>query len=152
MVPSQWVRLDVMPRNSSGKLDRRSLPKPDGGLIEKQSTYVAPNSEAETILAQICAEVLGQGRVSVQDNLLSLGADSIHIFQIVARANQAGLALSAKTLLQNHTIAKAAATIAVITPPADGPELPQLVRVARTGRRVSGGAGATVRTLQSPER
>jgi amino acid adenylation domain-containing protein len=152
MVPSQWVRLDVMPRNSSGKLDRRSLPKPDGGLIEKQSTYVAPDGEAETILARICAEVLGQGRVSVQDNLLSLGADSIHIFQIVARANQAGLALSAKTLLQNHTIAKAAATVAVIAPQADGPELPQLVRVARTGRRVSGGAGATVRALQSPER
>ncbi|WP_413988224.1 amino acid adenylation domain-containing protein [Labrys okinawensis] len=152
MVPSQWIRLDAMPRNSSGKLDRRSLPKPDNTLVEEQSTYVAPNNETEATLAQICAEVLGQSRVSTEDDLLALGADSIHIFQIVARANQAGLSLSAKTLLQNRTIARAAATVSTIAPLVDRPELPQLVRVARAGRRAGGAAAAAISTLQYPER
>jgi len=152
MVPSQWVRLDAMPRNSSGKIDRRSLPKPDGASLGDETTYVAPRSEPEILLAQICADVLGQSRVSVEDDLLALGADSIHIFQIVARANQAGLALSAKTLLQNRTIARAAATIATVAPPEAQPELPQLVRVARAGRRISGAAAAAVSTVQYPER
>jgi amino acid adenylation domain-containing protein len=152
MVPSQWVRLDVMPRNSSGKVDRRALPKPEATLVDDQSTYVAPRGEVENALAKICVEVLGQPQVSIEDDLLALGADSIHIFQIVARANQAGMALSAKTLLQNRTIAKAAATIESVPAPEPRPELPQLVRVARAGRRVGGAAAAAISTYQSPVR
>ncbi|PRH84434.1 non-ribosomal peptide synthetase [Labrys okinawensis] len=147
MIPSQWVRLDTMPRGSSGKLDRRALPKPSESTATELSTsYVAPGNQAESILAGICAEVLGQARVSVADDLLMLGADSIHIFQIVARANQAGLSLSAKTLLQHRTIAKAAATLAGVSPAEEPSDLPQLVRVARSSRRVAANA------LQSPER
>ena len=147
MIPSQWVRLEAMPRGSSGKLDRRSLPQPsESAANELSATYVAPGSQAETILAEICAEVLGQTRISVADDLLALGADSIHIFQIVARANQAGLSLSAKTLLQQRSIAKAAATLAGVSPAAEPSELPQLVRVARSSRRVAASA------LHSPER
>ncbi|MGO4336965.1 amino acid adenylation domain-containing protein [Labrys sp. KB_33_2] len=147
MIPGQWVRLDAMPRGSSGKLDRRSLPKPsESAANELSATYVAPGNQAETVLAEICAEVLGQPRISVVDDLLTLGADSIHIFQIVARANQAGLSLSAKTLLQQRSITKAAATLAGVAPVTEPSELPQLVRVARSSRRVAASA------LQSPER
>jgi aryl carrier-like protein len=43
--------------------------------------------------------------VGAEDDLLALGADSIHIFQIAARASRAGIAIAAKDMLRHRTIA-----------------------------------------------
>ncbi len=42
--------------------------------------------------------------VSIDDNLFEMGADSIQIFQIAARANRAGLDISVQQVLRNPTI------------------------------------------------
>ena len=42
-------------------------------------------------MAGIWAEVLRLERVGINDNLFELGADSLHVFQIAARANKAGI-------------------------------------------------------------
>lgn len=56
-------------------------------------------------LAAIWAQVLGLARVGVRDNFFDLGGDSILSIQIIARANQAGLRLTAKQIFQHQTIA-----------------------------------------------
>ena len=48
----------------------------------------------------------------VDDDLFDLGADSIHLFQITARANRDGLALTTKDLLRHRTIARICVAIA----------------------------------------
>jgi acyl-coenzyme A synthetase/AMP-(fatty) acid ligase len=72
MIPMIWVVLDVMPLTSNGKLDKKSLPDPDGSeLLSKE--YVAPRNETEEQLAVIWQETLGIDKVGIQDNFFELG-------------------------------------------------------------------------------
>ena len=54
---------------------------------------------------------IGLDRVSRDSDLFSLGADSIHLFQIAARANRKGIGLSARQLLNHRTVAAVAALL-----------------------------------------
>ncbi|WP_269856944.1 non-ribosomal peptide synthase/polyketide synthase [Streptomyces sp. RPT161] len=107
MVPAAFVPLARIPRTTSGKADRRALPapphRPDSG-----TPYVPPRPGAEERLAAIWAEVLGVERVGARDNFFTLGGDSILSIQIVARARQAGLALTTKDVFRHQTIAELA--------------------------------------------
>ncbi|MGH8963817.1 MAG: AMP-binding protein, partial [Actinomycetes bacterium] len=105
MVPSAFVLLDELPLSTSGKLDRRALPAPDFAAAVGDG-YIAPRSEAETVLAGIWADVLGVERVGVQDNFFELGGDSILSIQVVSRARQAGLWLTTKDIFLRQTIAE----------------------------------------------
>jgi aryl carrier-like protein len=63
-------------------------------------------------MCAIWAEVLRLERVGINDNLFELGADSLHVFQIVARANKAGIAVKPRQVLQHRTIAAVFADLA----------------------------------------
>jgi amino acid adenylation domain-containing protein len=105
MVPAIFVGIEALPRTPNGKVDRRSLPAPDPEKFRGEAPYVAPRSSLERQLADIWAEVLYLDRVGIEDNVFDLGADSIHLFQITARANRAGISLSPQQLLLHRTIA-----------------------------------------------
>ena len=60
--------LDALPLTPNGKVDRRALPAPDRAQPELESTFVAPRTPVEEVLAGIWAEVLGLERVGVHDN------------------------------------------------------------------------------------
>jgi len=111
MVPSAFIVLPALPLSPSGKVDRKALPAPgaDEGRPNLEGAYTAPRSPAEEVLARIWATVLHLDRVGIHDNFFELGGDSILSIQIVARANQAGLPLTAKLLFENQTIAQLAA-------------------------------------------
>jgi amino acid adenylation domain-containing protein len=104
MVPAIWVRLDSLPMTPNGKLNRAALPAPDITAPQEQA-FAAPKTPLEEALASIWAEVLKLDRVSRDSDLFSLGADSIHLFQIAARANRKGISLSARQLLDHPTVA-----------------------------------------------
>lgn len=77
-------------------------------------------------------------RVSVKADLLKMGADSIQLFQITARANRNGLNLTTKQLLRLRTAAALAAAIdsgstaaAAADPEKALPTLSQFQRVRR---------------------
>jgi acyl carrier protein len=93
-----------MPLTPNGKVDRRALPAPDLGHGPREKEYVAPRTEEEKTLAGIWAEVLRLERVGIDDNLFELGADSLHIFQIAARANKAGIHVAPAQFLKYRTI------------------------------------------------
>lgn len=76
MVPTFIAAVDNLPLNSSGKVDRRSLPEPD--LESSRDTeYEAPQTEAEKKLALIWEKILGIKEVSANDNFISLGGHSL---------------------------------------------------------------------------
>jgi amino acid adenylation domain-containing protein len=108
MIPSAWVRLDALPLSPNGKLDRAALPVPDAGQTAKEE-FVAPTTPTELALTKIFSEVLNVERVGVTADLLRLGADSIQLFQITARANRAGIRITAKQLLQHRNAGALAA-------------------------------------------
>ncbi|WP_257168771.1 non-ribosomal peptide synthetase [Bradyrhizobium sp. SRS-191] len=107
MVPSAIVPLPALPLTPNGKLDRNALPAPEWqGSAE---TMIAPRNATEAALAAIWRDVLKRTQVSVTDNFFALGGDSIQSIQVVARARQAGLSLTARQVFEQQTIAALAA-------------------------------------------
>ncbi|MEU9456740.1 amino acid adenylation domain-containing protein [Streptomyces sp. NPDC048277] len=107
MVPSVVVPLERLPLNANGKVDRRALPEPD--LAAPAAGRVAPRNDAERTLARIWAELLGIPEIGVDDNFFDLGGDSILGLQVVSRARDAGLRLTAKHTFLRQTVAELAA-------------------------------------------
>ena len=70
MIPGVFVVLDALPLTPNGKVDRKALPKP-GETWPETSSFIAPRTPIEEILAGIWAEVLGSKRVGVADNFLN---------------------------------------------------------------------------------
>jgi amino acid adenylation domain-containing protein len=104
MVPSAFVALEALPLTPNGKIDRRALPAPDWSGQTRSSQYVAPRNPEEQTMAQIWKEVLRLEQVGMNDNLFELGADSLHVFQIAARANKAGIPVTPRQILQFRSI------------------------------------------------
>ena len=105
MLPSALVIMDAMPLTPNRKIDRKALPVPGEGRASRERAFVAPRSEQERLLADIWAQVLHLERVGIEDNLFELGADSLHIFQIAARAGKAGITIGPAAFLKHRTIA-----------------------------------------------
>jgi amino acid adenylation domain-containing protein len=130
MIPSAWVRLDALPLSPNGKLDRAALPVPDS-LQAVEEEFVPPTTATEIALTGIFREVLQLERVGKTADLLKLGADSIQLFQITARANRSGLKVTAKQLLQHRNAASLGALIdSGPASPASAP-LPSLAQFQR---------------------
>jgi amino acid adenylation domain-containing protein/non-ribosomal peptide synthase protein (TIGR01720 family) len=109
MIPAAFVVLEALPLLPNGKIDRRALPAPGQTRPELEEAFVPARTPIEQRLARIWCRVLGLERVGVHDNFFELGGDSILSIQIVSRANQDGLHLSAKQLFEYQTIAELAA-------------------------------------------
>ncbi|HET9359968.1 MAG TPA: amino acid adenylation domain-containing protein [Vicinamibacterales bacterium] len=109
MIPAAFVVLDALPLLPNGKIDRRALPAPEQTRPELEEAFVPARTPIEQRLAGIWCRVLGLERVGVHDNFFELGGDSILSIQIVSRANQDGLRLSAKQVFEHQTIAELAA-------------------------------------------
>jgi len=89
MIPSFFVRLDALPLNSNGKLDRRALAAP--ALEGMRSEYEEAKSEDERALCHAFEKVLGIEKVGVNDDFLRLGGDSIRAMSVVTLAGIKGL-------------------------------------------------------------
>src|SRR5262249_7232488 len=59
MIPAHFVRLERLPMNGHGKVDRRALPAPDSRRSEPPTPCAAPRNAVEQQLAAIWAGVLG---------------------------------------------------------------------------------------------
>lgn len=114
MLPNDWVVLEALPRLPNGKLDRGSLPEPVAGS-DSSDDYIAPQTPAEMTLTEIWADVLGMPRIGITDDIFNLGADSIQIFQIVARASSQGLSITARDLMEHRTPASILQHTSVVT-------------------------------------
>lgn len=117
MTPATWVPLIELPRSATGKIDRNALPVPVWGGTD-QSINAELGNDTERTLARIWSEVLRVDRVGPHQNFFELGGDSILSIQIVARAQAAGLRVTAKQLFQHQTVAELAAVAEVDSAPA----------------------------------
>ncbi|MET0254289.1 MAG: AMP-binding protein, partial [Luteibacter sp.] len=87
MLPTAWMRLDALPVNDNGKLDRRALPSPDGSRPELAAAYVAPQGPVEAQVCAIFAEALGLDRVGRDDNFFDLGGSSLLATRAMTRVH-----------------------------------------------------------------
>jgi amino acid adenylation domain-containing protein len=105
MVPTRWVELDALPLTSAGKLDRNALRPPAEAARPTDRDAGRPDTPIEAAIAAVWAEVLGRNDFGVEDPLFSVGADSLHVFRIAARLQRQEIAVDARDLMKNPTIA-----------------------------------------------
>ncbi|MBA4532700.1 non-ribosomal peptide synthetase [Brevibacillus halotolerans] len=104
MVPSFFVSVDKIPLTPNGKIDRRSLPKPEG-TIGADVAYVAPSTELEQKLAIIWQDVLGVPRIGVHDQFFSLGGHSLKAMSLISLIQkECGIDLPLRILFKTPTI------------------------------------------------
>ena len=106
MVPGVVMVLDALPLNANGKVDRHALPAPVQACAPASDE--APQGTVEERLAAIWAQLLRRERIGRHENFFELGGDSIMGLQIVARARQVGLLLTARKIFEQQTIAQLA--------------------------------------------
>ncbi|MEK5321778.1 amino acid adenylation domain-containing protein [Paenibacillus sp. FSL L8-0644] len=87
MIPSYFVQLERMPLTTNGKVDRKALPEPQGG-IQTGVEYVAPRNRTESQLVKIWEEVLGYSGIGVLDNFFDLGGHSLRATTLVSKVHQ----------------------------------------------------------------
>ena len=75
MVPSFVVRLDAIPLNVNGKVDRRALPEVD--MDNLHAEYVAPTNETEEQIVSAFEKVFNQDKIGIHDDFIRLGGDSL---------------------------------------------------------------------------
>ncbi|WP_165482867.1 non-ribosomal peptide synthetase, partial [Legionella gratiana] len=85
MLPNILVRLEEIPLNPNGKVDRKALPLPNFN----SSTFMAPRNELEVKLCSIWAEILGLPvtRANILDDFFRFGGNSILAIQLVNKIN-----------------------------------------------------------------
>ena len=134
MVPAAFITLPSFPLTANAKIDRRALPAPDWAPPANGANYVAPRTSQEETMAKIWADVLHLEKVGIADNIFELGADSLHVFQIAARANQAGIDVKPRQILQFRQIDAVLADLATSGPVAKSAPL---TPVSRAKYRIS---------------
>ncbi len=106
MIPNLFMRLDTLPLNRNGKVDKAALPEHQGLRPEMEIHYIEPSNDIENTIAKVWEEVLCLDKVGIYDNFFDLGGDSIISIQIVSRLNQMKINLKARDMLLYQTIAE----------------------------------------------
>jgi amino acid adenylation domain-containing protein len=105
MIPSIFVRLEQLPLNSSGKIDRAALPAPSKANMTAREIGGGPRDALEKELKQIWEQIFQIEHIGVREDFFELGGHSLLAAQLMARVNdglQVNLPLSA--VLEVRTI------------------------------------------------
>lgn len=118
LVPSAFVRLDVVPRLASGKIDRRALPAP--AAAGDRAASPAPGDPLRRQIALIWRELLDLEEIGVRDNFFEIGGHSLLALGMLARTERVlGRAPSVPEFLRDPTIDGIAAALTREAPGAD---------------------------------
>ncbi|MGH3860617.1 phosphopantetheine-binding protein [Actinokineospora sp.] len=79
----------------------------------------------ERTLADIVAATVGRDHVDSHEGFFDAGGDSVLALQVVARAHEAGLALTVRDIFELQTVAALSTRVTEVTAPT-GDELPEL--------------------------
>ncbi|MEU5996167.1 condensation domain-containing protein, partial [Spirillospora sp. NPDC047418] len=102
MVPAVFVRLQEIPLNANGKLDRTALPDPGEGGTAR---FAAPRTVTEAQVAEVWAQVLGLERVGVHDAFFEIGGHSIRAVALVGALRAAGFDVAVRDVFEHRTVA-----------------------------------------------
>ncbi|MBQ7641912.1 MAG: amino acid adenylation domain-containing protein [Acholeplasmatales bacterium] len=98
MMPAYFIKLDKLPTNANGKLDRKALKAPELATNE----YIAPRTEEEKILCAAFEKALNIPRIGIKDDFFLLGGDSIRVMVLEQLCPE--LKLSTKMIYEKRTV------------------------------------------------
>jgi amino acid adenylation domain-containing protein len=134
MVPSAAGFLPALPRNASGKVDRRELAVRPMPADASGEGYEAPRTPAEELIAAIWADLLATERIGLRDHFFERGGHSLLASRAMARLREPfGVELPLRTLFENPTLGSFAAAVdrAWRQRSGDVPPVPQMSAIPR---------------------
>lgn len=112
MIPAGFIFVESLPLTPTGKVDRQALSLPDAVRRELTSSFVAPRTALEKVLAESWIEILGVEQVGTEDNFFELGGHSLLATQVVTRICHAfDVELPLRSLYEAPTVAALAAAL-----------------------------------------
>ncbi|WP_406378531.1 amino acid adenylation domain-containing protein [Streptomyces sp. NBC_01618] len=81
MVPAQFVVLDALPLNTSGKVDRKALAEP--AAPTGKAAPVSPRHYLDDLVLRCARAVIGHGQIGLGDDFFQLGGNSISAVRLV---------------------------------------------------------------------
>lgn len=110
MIPSSFTRLDKMPLNSNGKINRKELPDP---VIEHREG-VKPRDEKEQKIFEIVSELVSSEDFGVTDDLFTVGLTSLIAIRVaVLLKKNLGFKISTNEILKGKTIENIAKAVVI---------------------------------------
>ncbi|MDP1816120.1 MAG: amino acid adenylation domain-containing protein [Leadbetterella sp.] len=105
MLPSYYVQMESLPLTRNGKIDKKSLPDPQGLGLSSGVEYIAPRNEIEEKLVKIWQEVLKRDNIGVKDDFFILGGHSLKAVRLISAVQKDfGFKLDIRNLFQNTSI------------------------------------------------
>ena len=100
MVPSALTVLQQFPRNVSGKVDKKALPRPQIRSRSRQA-----QTPEQLLLCQLCADILKLEKMGIDDDFFMIGGDSISAIMLCTQLRQRGFSLKPSDVFQLKTMA-----------------------------------------------
>ncbi|WP_400193664.1 amino acid adenylation domain-containing protein [Hymenobacter sp. B81] len=104
MIPRRFHLLDALPVTANGKIDRKLLARWEAPAADEETSYCAPATEAEELLAEAWAAVLRRERMGVTENFYDAGGDSISAIQVASRLYKQGYRVDIRDIMRQPTI------------------------------------------------
>ena len=105
MVPTLFVRCDVLPMTANGKLDRSALPDPAAANILRDTAFDSPQTQYQRELLSILKRLLKVEDISLGDNFFLLGGHSLLGAQLIVEVKKSfGVELALIDLFDNGTV------------------------------------------------
>lgn len=123
MIPSYFVKLEILPLNSNGKIDRKSLPE----ITRESSEIILPTNEVESYLKIIWVEQLGINDVSTTEDFFEIGGNSLFATRLISEIySKYKVRLGLERIFEYPTI-KSLATLISNDTSVEQKEIPQLL-------------------------
>ncbi len=91
MVPTFIKFLPQIPKGKNGKIDLNSLPFPESSTLESNTPFISPQTPLEHTMSGLWSRVLDLQQVSLSDNFLALGGDSIRAARLISAVKAMGI-------------------------------------------------------------
>lgn len=105
MHPSAYVLVDEIKLTANGKIDTKSLPRPDS-MQDIDTSYTLPTTKLEQILANLYSELLAIKNVDINSSFFELGGHSLLATQLIFKLRDTlGTDIPLRILFETPTIA-----------------------------------------------
>ena len=86
MIPSYFIKLEKMPLNANGKIEKRMLPEPD--TSHESKNIIEPRNLTDKFIVQTLKNLLEVSEISIDDSFFDLGGDSLNAINFCSIINQ----------------------------------------------------------------
>lgn len=103
MIPSFIMKLDALPLNINGKVDKKSLPLPTSGNLGKE--IIPARNDIDKIIIDELKQILHLENISIKDSFFAIGGDSLNAITLCTRlSDKLKVSITVKDVFDNPVV------------------------------------------------